>query len=234
MSDRNLSKPAEGIKKHTWWKDFQGYGTLLWSTYHKIMRFSMAMFTLLMKLRSGIPVFHSCCSWSVTTAHSFAFPSGVFMYKVFFFRVELLQLKEGTHKNLWSSFTFCRDTNWFQQQGCLSKCCWRRTGPSESRQGRYCPRMSPEQLHWLFFPAEVLQGPVSNLTYLLPLPTVDIPKEVRADLCVLEQPVLGAVLLRGAAVTLQWNSPAALFHSLYWPCVVYVPFNLSCLISFTA
>lgn len=78
------------------------------------------------------------------------------------------------------------------------------------------------------------QDPVSNLTYLLPLPTVDIPKEVRLDLCDLKQPALGALLLRGATVALQCNSSAVLFHSLYWPCVVYVPFNLSCLISFTA
>lgn len=66
-----------------------------------------------------------------------------------FFRAEFLQLKEGANENIWSSFPFFRETNWFQHQG-WSNCCWRRTGPSKSRRGTYSPRMSPEQLRWLF------------------------------------------------------------------------------------
>lgn len=91
--------------------------------------------------------------------------------------------------------------------------------------------MSSEQLHWLF---SSKKSPAGDLTYLLSLPTVNIPKEVSPDLCFLEQLALGALLLGGAAITLECNCPAVPFRSLYWPCVVYVPLDLSCLISFTA
>lgn len=124
-----------------------------------------------------------------------------------FFRAEFLRLKEGANETIWSCFPFFRETNWFQNQGWRSKCCWR-TRPSKSRQGMYSPRMSPEQLQWLF--PSTTQEPTSNLPYLLTPPH---SKHFRGG---------------QTRCVLAW---AACF---YQPCVVYVPLNLSCLISFTA
>lgn len=212
-------------------KDFGDHRTLLWSAYCNIMCWSTVILSLGMKLRPGIPTFHSRCSRSVTTAH-FVFPSGVFMHRVCFSEQSSCNLRKGQTKTFEvASLSLERQTGSSTRAGVIVA--GEEQGQARAGEGRTAPQCLLSSCVG-FFPAQLLQGPASNLTYLLPLPTVNIPKEVRLDLCFLGQPALGALLLGGAAITLRCNSPAVLFHSPYQPCVVYIPLYLSCLISFTA
>lgn len=109
MSEKDLSKPVEDVKTYMI-KDFRDHKTSPCSIYCNIMCLSMAKFSLGMKLRPGTPKFHSCCSWSVTTAH-FVFTSGIFLYFFFFFKAEYLQLRNGQMKHLkYLSFSLGRQT----------------------------------------------------------------------------------------------------------------------------
>lgn len=113
-------------------------------------------------------------------------PTRCFHVQSIFFKVDFLQLKEGANENIWKSFPFFGETDWFQ-----------------------------------------------HLTYLLPLPTAWYSKGVHTGSVLPGAACSAVLLLSSAAITCTVIAQPS-FHSLYQPCVVYVPLNLSCLISFIA